>query len=66
MPITQISGFKDELSGGVITNAFTLGILSAEEVKRTREVRRPRNRYASRQETSRARGPFGMVLEAFP
>ena len=33
-PIRQISGFKDELSGGVITNAFTVGILSPDEVER--------------------------------
>lgn len=32
-PIRQISGFKDELSGGVITNAFTVGILSPDEVE---------------------------------
>ena len=33
-PIQQISGFKDEISGGIITNAFTVGILSPEEVER--------------------------------
>ena len=33
-PITQISGFKDELSGGIITNAFTVGILDPDEVDR--------------------------------
>ena len=33
-PINQISGFKDELSGGIITNAFTVGILSPDEVER--------------------------------
>ncbi len=33
-PIHQISGFKDELSGGIITNAFTVGILSPDEVER--------------------------------
>ncbi len=33
-PIRQISGFKDELSGGIITNAFTVGILSPDEVER--------------------------------
>ena len=32
-PITNISGFKDELSGGLITNAFTVGLLSPEEVE---------------------------------
>jgi hypothetical protein len=26
-PITDISGFKDELRGGIITNAFTVGML---------------------------------------
>jgi hypothetical protein len=33
LPLLQISGFKDEISGGVITNAFTLGILSPDEVE---------------------------------
>lgn len=33
-PIQQISGFKDELSGGVIANAFTVGLLSPDEVQR--------------------------------
>ena len=33
-PITQISGFKDEVSGGVITNAFSVHILSPEEVEK--------------------------------
>ncbi len=33
-PINQISGFKDELSGGIIVNAFTVGILSPDEVER--------------------------------
>lgn len=33
-PVYQISGFKDEISGGVITNAFTLGILSPDEVEK--------------------------------
>ena len=32
-PITQLSGFKDELRGGIITNAFTVGLLSPEEVE---------------------------------
>jgi Restriction endonuclease len=32
MPIQKISGFKDELSGAIITNAFTTGILNPEEV----------------------------------
>ena len=33
-PITQLSGFKDELRGGIITNAFTVGLLSPDEVER--------------------------------
>jgi hypothetical protein len=33
-PILKISGFKDEMSGGVITNAFEVGLLSPEEVER--------------------------------
>ncbi len=33
-PVLQISGFKDELLGGIITNAFTVGILSPDEVER--------------------------------
>ena len=32
LSISQISGFKDELSGGVITNAFTTGIFDYEVV----------------------------------
>jgi hypothetical protein len=32
LPIKQISGFKDELSGAVITNAFTTGIFDANDV----------------------------------
>ena len=32
VPISQISGFKDELSGGIITNAFTVGIFDPDEV----------------------------------
>ena len=31
-PITRISGFKDEIRGGVITNAFEVGILTPEEI----------------------------------
>jgi hypothetical protein len=34
LPVPRISGFKDELSGLVISNAFTVGILSPEEVER--------------------------------
>ena len=33
-PITQLSGFKDELRGGIITNTFTVGLLSPDEVER--------------------------------
>ena len=33
-PITQLSGFKDELRGGIVTNAFTVGLLSPDEVER--------------------------------
>ena len=32
MPITKISGFKDEIGGGVITNAFETGVLDADKV----------------------------------
>ena len=32
-PITQISGFKDEIKGGIITNAFEVGILSPDEIE---------------------------------
>lgn len=32
-PITRISGFKDEIRGGIITNAFEVGILSPEEIE---------------------------------
>ena len=35
MPISRISGFKDELSGKVITNAFTIGLLSPDEVEQS-------------------------------
>ena len=34
LPVPRISGFKNELSGLVVTNAFTVGILSPEEVER--------------------------------
>jgi len=34
-PISQISGFKDEISGGVIANAFTVGLLNPDEVERS-------------------------------
>lgn len=32
MPITRISGFKDEIGGGVITNAFDVGLLNPDEI----------------------------------
>jgi len=32
MPITNISGFRDEISGGVITNGFEVGLLDPNEV----------------------------------
>lgn len=32
-PIKQLSGFKDEISGGIITNAFTVGLLDPELVE---------------------------------
>lgn len=35
MPIQKISGFKDELSGKVISNVFTLGILDPNEIEKT-------------------------------
>lgn len=35
MPITKISGFKDEIAGGVIANAFEVGFVSPEEVSDT-------------------------------
>ncbi len=34
LPIRKMSGFKDELKGVVITNAFEVGILDPEEIKR--------------------------------
>jgi hypothetical protein len=33
LPVPHVSGFKDELSGRVITNAFTFGILDPDEVE---------------------------------
>lgn len=33
-PITRMSGFRDEIRGGVITNAFEVGILSPDEIER--------------------------------
>jgi hypothetical protein len=35
IPFAHLSGFKDELTGNVITNAFTLGILDPHEVAQT-------------------------------
>lgn len=35
LPVCRMSGFKDELSGGVITNAFTIGLIRPEEVEQT-------------------------------
>ena len=32
IPITKISGFKDEIEGGIITNAFKTGVLNAGNV----------------------------------
>jgi hypothetical protein len=32
LPIPKISGFKDELEGSIITNAFTVGILDPDEI----------------------------------
>ena len=34
LPIKKISGFKDELSGAIITNAFTTGIFNPNDVMR--------------------------------
>lgn len=34
LPISKLSGFKDELSGGVITNAFQVGLLDPAEIER--------------------------------
>ncbi len=33
IPIQQLSGFRDELSGAVITNAFTIGLVDPNEVE---------------------------------
>lgn len=38
LDIEEISGFKDELSGAVIANAFKTGILDVEEVTKTWQV----------------------------
>ena len=34
-PITKISGFKDEIKGNVIANAFRVGMLDSEEVEKS-------------------------------
>ncbi len=34
LPISKLSGFKDELSGGIITNAFEVGILEPNEIEK--------------------------------
>lgn len=33
LPISRLSGFKDELAGGIITNAFEVGILDPAEIE---------------------------------
>ena len=38
MPISKISGFKDEQTGAVITNAFTVGLASPDEVAQTWQI----------------------------
>jgi hypothetical protein len=35
LPVPRISGFKDELSVKIITNAFTVGFIEPEEVEKT-------------------------------
>ncbi len=32
LPITKMTGFKDEIGGGVITNGFDVGVVSPEEI----------------------------------
>ena len=34
LPILEMSGFKDEMTGHVITNAFSIGLLDPEEIER--------------------------------
>ena len=34
LPVPQISGFKDEMSGHVITNAFSIGLLDPNSIER--------------------------------
>jgi hypothetical protein len=38
MPISKISGFKDEQTGNIITNAFEIGLLDPNEVKKNWEI----------------------------
>ncbi len=33
LPVPQISGFKDEMSGHVITNAFSIGLLDPNDIE---------------------------------
>jgi Restriction endonuclease len=41
MPVSKVSGFKDEQTGLVFTNAFTVGLVSPEEVVNTwREIKK--------------------------
>ncbi|MCH7649588.1 MAG: hypothetical protein IIA63_00320 [Nitrospinae bacterium] len=35
MPVSKVSGFKDEQTGLVIANAFTVGLVTPEEVEKT-------------------------------
>jgi hypothetical protein len=35
LPVPRVSGFKDEFSGKIITNAFTIGLLDPDEVARS-------------------------------
>lgn len=37
-PVTKLSGFKDEIGGGIITNAFEVGLLSLDEVHTWRKL----------------------------
>ena len=34
LPVRKMSGFKDELSGEIITNAFSVGLLDPEDIER--------------------------------
>lgn len=44
-PIIKMSGFKDEIKGGVITNAFTVGMLDPAKITRKWKKSTPRNRH---------------------